>query len=79
MPKYSAMTSFTTNVKAAMKLKGITQRALADACGMNEGNMSRLLAARHSPTLDVLERIAAALDVDLYELFLPNRTPEKVA
>lgn len=73
------MTSFTTNVKAAMKAKGITQQQLAEACGMHAPSLSQLLSGRNSPTVRLLERVAAALDVELYELFLPNRTPEKVA
>ncbi len=44
---------------------GLTQAELAARCGIDQGDISRIERGSSSPTARTLERIAAALDVDL--------------
>lgn len=47
------------------KEKGMSQTQLAEAIGMKQPNLAHIEAGRFSTTIDVLERIAEALDVKL--------------
>ena len=47
------------------KEKGMSQTQLAEAIGMKQPNLANIEAGRFSTTIDVLERIADALDVKL--------------
>lgn len=58
-------------IKEIMQEKGITQKKLAEDIGVAEISLSRSL--RGNPTLDTLERIAAALNVPITELFSTNK------
>ena len=44
---------------------GLTQRQLAEQCGMDQADISRIERGSTSPTTRVLQRIADALDADL--------------
>jgi predicted transcriptional regulator len=44
---------------------GLTQAQLADRCGMDQGDISRIERGSTSPTSRTLQRIADALDADL--------------
>ncbi len=44
---------------------GLSQRQLADACGMQQPHVSRFESGRHEPGLDMSFRIAAALGVSM--------------
>lgn len=44
------------------KEKGMSQAQLADACGMKAPNIARIETGRYSTGLDILSKIAAALD-----------------
>ena len=46
---------------AERKRLGLTQQDIADKTGMKAPNVTRVEACRYTPTLDVLERYAAAL------------------
>jgi ribosome-binding protein aMBF1 (putative translation factor) len=52
-------------VRALREQKGWSQRDLADAARMTQPSVARFEAGGTTPTLPVLERLAAALDVDL--------------
>lgn len=58
-------------IKEIMQEKGITQKKLAEDIGVAEISLSRSL--RGNPTLDTLERIAAALNVPITELFSTDK------
>ena len=55
------------SVKEICKKKGLTIQDLADKMEMKRESISR--AINGNPTLDTLERIASALEVDITELF----------
>lgn len=44
---------------------GLTQRQLAERCGIDQGDISRIERGSTSPTARTLQRIADALDADL--------------
>lgn len=44
---------------------GLTQAELAERCGMDQGDISRVERGSTSPTARTLQRIADALDADL--------------
>jgi len=44
---------------------GLTQSQLAERCGMDQADISRIERGSTSPTTRVLQRIADALDADL--------------
>ena len=54
-------------IKEVCKEKGITVSQLAEKMGIKQESLSR--AINGNPTLETLERIASALDVDVQELF----------
>ena len=54
-------------IKEVCKEKGITVSQLAEKMGIKQESLSR--AINGNPTLETLERIANALEVDITELF----------
>ncbi len=44
---------------------GLTQEQLAERCGIDQGDISRIERGSTSPTARTLQRIAEALDADL--------------
>jgi transcriptional regulator with XRE-family HTH domain len=70
-----AMTRFAKNVKALLREKGLTQRQLAEAIGMDESQMSGLLNRQPNTTLETIEAIADVIGVD--PGLLISRAPRK--
>lgn len=56
------------NAKQAMTARGQLQQELADALGVSPSRLSHWLAGRHEPSLDMLRRIAAELDMTFSQL-----------
>ncbi len=61
-------------IKEVSKSQGISITKLAELVGITQPNMSNIANGKTSPSLDLLERIAAALDVPVPELFAPQPT-----
>lgn len=69
------------NVKYYRFRKKLTQEQLAEILNGSSNYIGRLERGQHSPSLDKIEKIAEALDIEPYELFirrndiskLPNR------
>ena len=53
-------------VKELLKIKGITQKEFAEKLGMTPIGLSQILSGK--PSYTTLEKIASALDVDVWEL-----------
>ena len=47
------------------KEKGITQQEIADRTGIKRTNVARIESGRKAPTIEVLVKLAAALDMEL--------------
>ena len=54
-------------IKEVIKEKGLTVTNIADKMGIKQPSLSR--AINENPTVDMLNRIAVALDVPVTELF----------
>ena len=61
-------------IKEVSKSQGISITKLAELVGITQPNMSNIANGKTSLSLDLLERIAAALDVPVPELFAPQPT-----
>ena len=56
---------------------GISQEAFADKCGMHRTYISAIECYRRSISLDNIQRIADALEIDAYKLLLENQEEPK--
>lgn len=55
-------------IKELIKEKGFTQQSLADKLGMSRVGLSQLVNGK--PSFPTLEKIAKALDVPMWQLFV---------
>jgi transcriptional regulator with XRE-family HTH domain len=60
------------NVRAAAKRKRVALTALADFAGVSRSQVFAVLKSATSPTLDWVAKIAAALDVEPWQLLAPR-------
>ena len=60
-------------IKEIAKEKGVTLNELAERVDLTQVSISRIVNAAAKPSLSALDRIAKALDVEVYELF--NNAP----
>lgn len=65
--------SMELKVKDLIKQKGMTMQQFAERLGVTRDTLTRNING--NPTLETLERIANALEVDIAELFVRN-TPD---
>lgn len=66
-------------ITAAMKRKGLTQKALAEQLGKKESEVSRWLSGLHNFTLKSLTRLEAVLEEDLILAFRDQVAPAACA
>ena len=59
---------FALRVREAARAKGLSVNKLADFSGRSRGFVSEVLRGVKAPTLDTVEAIAAALDVEPWTL-----------
>ena len=62
---------FAGNIKKYRKAKGLSQEDLADLAGLHRTYISAIERERRNISIDNIERIAIALEVEPYCLFLP--------
>jgi transcriptional regulator with XRE-family HTH domain len=67
---------FAHNLKAKRRKCGFTQAKLAEIVGVSTHHIAMMEIARHYPTMELVERIANTLDIEIYELFVVKPTPE---
>ena len=58
--------------KQARRELGYTQQELAEASGVKRPNIARLESGKHSPTVDMLQRVAYSMGMDI-EIHLKER------
>ena len=63
-------------IKDVIKEKKLTVVAVAEAIGITQPNMSNIVNGKSTPSLETLEKIAAALGVNITELFDQPRSNE---
>ncbi|WP_406683330.1 helix-turn-helix domain-containing protein [Seonamhaeicola sp. MEBiC1930] len=61
-------------IKEIIKKKGFTVTSFADKIGMTQVSLSRIING--NPTVDTLEKIAKALEVEVRDLF-SGKNPEE--
>jgi len=67
---------FACNLKAKRQKCGFTQAKLAEKVGVSTHHIAMIEIARHYPTLELVERIANTLNIEIYELFTVKPFPE---
>jgi DNA-binding XRE family transcriptional regulator len=65
------------NLKEQRRKCGLTQAALAEKVNVSTHHIGMLEIARNYPTLELVERIACALDIEVYELFIDPLSPRE--
>lgn len=63
-------------LREILKERNITLAAFSDMTGISQGNLSNILNRKISPTLETLERIATALELDVADLFRKDEEME---
>jgi transcriptional regulator with XRE-family HTH domain len=66
-------------IKEILNQRGITLKDFAIKSGISASNLSNYLNGNISPTLDTLKKIAAALELDVVELFKEKEDVELYA
>lgn len=61
---------FGMNVKRYRQARGISQEAFAEKCGLHRTYISAVECYRRSISLENIQRIANALEIETYKLFL---------
>ncbi len=69
---------FGLNVKKARKAAGYTQEAFADVACMARSYMSDVERGVRNPTLEIVERIGAALKIDPAKLLSSDFDPHEL-
>lgn len=61
---------FGDNLKKYRKKLGISQEAFAERCGMHRTYISAIECYKRSISLENIQKIAEALEIDVYKLFV---------
>ena len=61
---------FANNVKYYRNKMGISQEAFAERCGLHRTYISAIECYRRSISLENVQRIATALSIETYKLFI---------
>jgi transcriptional regulator with XRE-family HTH domain len=65
---------FATNLKCYRNEKGLSQREFADLAGLHRTYISAVERERRSIALDNIEKIASALNIEAYLLFVDHES-----
>lgn len=68
---------FGTNLKKFRTAMGISQESFADKCGMHRTYISAIECYRRSISLENIQRIADALEIEAYQLLIENKEEDK--
>lgn len=68
---------FGDNLKKYRKKIGLSQEAFADKCGLHRTYISAIECYRRSIALENVQRIADALGIETYKLFVEEKKDEK--
>jgi transcriptional regulator with XRE-family HTH domain len=64
---------FGSNLKRYRTALGLSQEAFAEKCGLHRTYISAIECYRRSIALENVQRIAEALGVEVYQLFLTDK------
>ena len=68
---------FAKNLRENRRKCGFSQEKLAEKAGISTQYLAMMEIARKFPTSEVLERIAGAMNIKVYELFLIDYSPRE--
>ncbi|MCL2441724.1 MAG: helix-turn-helix transcriptional regulator [Treponema sp.] len=68
---------FAKNLRENRRKCGFSQEKLAEKSGISTQYLAMMEIARKFPTAEVLERIAIATNIKVYELFLIDHSPRE--
>jgi len=68
---------FAKNLRENRRKCGFSQEKLAENAGISTQYLAMMEIARKFPTSEVLERIALAMNIKVYELFLIDHSPRE--
>jgi transcriptional regulator with XRE-family HTH domain len=68
---------FAHNLKEQRRKSGLTQAGLAEKVDVSTHHIGMLEIARNYPTLELVERITDALNIEIYELFVDPLSPHE--
>ena len=60
---------FIVNLKAYRKLRHISQTQLAELCDSSTGYIGEIESGKRFPSVNMIERIASALEIESWHLF----------
>jgi transcriptional regulator with XRE-family HTH domain len=66
---------FIQNLKEKRKKCRLSQEKLAELVDVSTHHIAMIELSRNFPTIDLVERLAAALGAEAYELFMDTDTP----
>ena len=66
---------FVQNLRKYRRQRGLTQAQLAEKVNVSTHHIGMIELSRNNPTLELVERIAQALDIKTYELFVDPLSP----
>jgi transcriptional regulator with XRE-family HTH domain len=69
-------TIFANNLREYRRKRGLTQEKLAEMVEVSTHHIGMIELTRNFPTFDLIERIAEALGIEIYELFLVPQSPK---
>ena len=68
---------FAKNLRENRRKCGFSQEKLAEKAGISTQYLAMMEIARKFPTSEVLERLATAVNINVYELFLIDHSPRE--
>jgi transcriptional regulator with XRE-family HTH domain len=68
---------FAKNLREKRQKCGFSQAKLAEKAGISTHYIAMIELSRNFPASKVMERLAAALGVEIYELFVASHSPEE--
>ena len=66
----SQQSIFVQNLRKYRQRSGLTQAQLAEKVNVSTHHIGMIELSRNNPTLELVERIAKALNINTYELFM---------
>lgn len=65
-------------LKELLVVKNISISTLAQEAGITQANLSRIVNDKSSPNLETLQKIADALNIEIWELFTPSTSTQEL-
>jgi transcriptional regulator with XRE-family HTH domain len=77
LPMSSIQELFSENLKAFRKEKKLSQQDVAERSDMLASTFNRIENMKVVPSIDTVERIASAMEIDFIDLFQPREISDK--